>query len=352
MVKRNLIPTLEHELLLDFPLENNPLVARFNKTDFCITFKNASRLWMGSLEYPERAEGPNVDFIWVDEARLVRDFETAWLVIQRRLRGSKPGMQIGAWVTTTPPSPGPFEAPTPLYKFFEHPKHKSPDAKVYRWSIFDNPHLPKWYLEEMKRSHTGALGERFLYGLFTELGAGSYPFNSKTHVLRDIDKNMIKDVVYGVDFGWTNPSCVVVIGFDGDRRAYILDEYYKPQIRNEDLIIIIRELQQEWGEGPLYCDRSEPRTIDELSRERLDARADKSKRDDGIREMGGRFEVAGDERPRIYVSSRCVNWISEVQVYNPEKKEFDHAMDATRYALMGAKGQRGEIKVSFFKPYG
>jgi hypothetical protein len=38
-----------------------------------------------SLDDPERAEGPNVDYIHIDEARLVRHLNTAWLTSVRRL---------------------------------------------------------------------------------------------------------------------------------------------------------------------------------------------------------------------------------------------------------------------------
>jgi GNAT superfamily N-acetyltransferase len=40
------------------------------------------------------------------------------------------------------------------------------------------------------------------------------------------------------------------------------------------------------------------------------------------------------EKTRLFVLSKCVNWISEVMTYNAELKENDHAIDATRYVLM------------------
>lgn len=101
------------------------------------------------------------------------------------------------------------------------------------------------------------------------------------------------------------------------------------------LISEAKLMREKWGEGPLYCDRSEPQTIDAFRKAGLRAYPDKSKREDGIHELGGRFIVQKDKRPRIYVNSKCVNWIHEVMVYDADVKENDHAMDATRYALMG-----------------
>ena len=48
--------------------------------------------------------------------------------------------------------------------------------------------------------------------------------------------------------------------------------------------------------------------------------------------------MQADGRPRIYVNSKCVNWIHEVMVYDAEVKENDHAVDATRYAIMNHRG--------------
>jgi hypothetical protein len=55
------------------------------------------------------------------------------------------------------------------------------------------------------------------------------------------------------------------------------------------------------------------------------------------RELGGRSHVQGDGRPRILISSKCVNLIHEVMVYDSEVKENDHAVDALRYSLAKLK---------------
>ena len=85
--------------------------------------------------------------------------------------------------------------------------------------------------------------------------------------------------------------------------------------------------------GPIFCDKSEPESIAKMVKAELPARAYPHKREDGIRELGARFNKAGDGRARIYVSGRCVNLISELLEYNVEVKERDHAVDALRYAI-------------------
>lgn len=132
--------------------------------------------------------------------------------------------------------------------------------------------------------------------------------------------------------------------FDGDNRAFIAEEVYGSRMSEQELINECLALQEKWGQGTFWCDASRPDTIASLSREGLDARRNKSKREDGITELGGRFPDAGDGLRRIYISPSCVNLIEELQIYNVDRKEYDHAVDACRYALMGGKGGGGRIE--------
>jgi len=161
MVRRILLPTLQR--LLGYPIESNKTVAQFSRGDMRITFINGSTLWLGSLDDPERAEGPNIDFIHVDEARLIKKFDIAWRVVQRRLRGSGGGYPVGAWITTTPDAPG-----STLFKFFEDPHERDPDARIYRMRLDDNIYLTQDYIDAVKRAHTGGLYKRFVEGLFAD----------------------------------------------------------------------------------------------------------------------------------------------------------------------------------------
>ena len=90
MMKRILFPTLESKDFLGckYPFTQNPYVADFirNPTEMRLEWINGSQWWFVSLEDAERAEGPNVDYAHIDEARLVRHFDTAWLTVIRRLR--------------------------------------------------------------------------------------------------------------------------------------------------------------------------------------------------------------------------------------------------------------------------
>jgi len=346
MVRRVLIPTLESKDLLGPSVETCAIVNSYHRGDGYIQFFNGAEFWFGSLEEPEYAEGANVDVIYIDEAQYIRKFAESQDVALRRLRGSgKTERDITqSIVTTTPP---PLLPNCRLYDFYENPETKNPDTKVYRWSMLDNPHLSEQYKQEILATHHGSLAKRFVDGLFAPIGTGSFDFDSTIHEIREAPSDL-REVVYGVDFGWTNPSAVVAAGFDGDDRVYILDEFYQNRTQTETLIQEIKQMQQEHGEGQVICDSSQPQTIDMLCKAGLMASGNTSKREDGIAELGSRFYVQGDGKPRPYVLSKCVKWISEVMVYDAEVKENDHAVDATRYAIMSRAGSGG-LDVSFGK---
>jgi hypothetical protein len=333
MIKRILFPTLESKDLLGcpFPFEQNPYVAEFNRGDMRLTFRNGSQWWFVSLDDPERAEGPNVDYIHIDEARLVRHLDTAWLTSVRRLRKSgrcTVPINPSIWLTTTTDYVG-----SDLFNITENPKTTSPEMNVYRWSIFENITLPKEYIAEIVRTHTGGFYERFVHGRFATFGAGSFQFDTAEHVRELSDKQLVREVRFGIDFGWTEPTAVVVVAYDGDGRVWVLDEFYKTKVGVEELVGVAKEFVSKYGNGEFLCGQDEPQSIFGLQKAGLRASSYRLKREDGLKELGPRFPKAGDGKPRIFISRRCVNLISELLEYKVEVKERDHAVDALRYAL-------------------
>jgi len=330
--------------LMGMPIEACPLVKTFHRTEGRVDWKNGTRWYMMGLDEPERAEGPSIDWIWADEFRLVggsggvaqKKQETAWKVFMRRLRGSPVGRARGwprgIWITTTPDFPG-----SVLYQRFEDPRDRVADAKIYRWGVDANVHLPQSWRDAIKSEHVEGTGlyQRFIQGLFAQLGAGIYAFDSTIHLIEQLPPKrwFFKRMIYGVDWGWSQASCIVALYVDRDNRVYVVDEFYQRRCSIERLVDEAKALQAKWGRGRFYCDPAEPRSIDAFRKAGLSVEKNVFKRDDGIHEMGGRFKVEPDGRPRIYVHPRCVNWIQEVQSYDSAVKENDHAMDATRYAL-------------------
>lgn len=336
------IPTFEDLLGDDF----SRLFTRFDKAKMKLERNNGSVIWMIGLDNPEAAEGINVDWAWLDEARLVPKFQEAINSILRRLRGSGraepqrdyiPEDWTALWVTTTPNHPG-----SDMNKMFEG-RDKLANSKVYRMSIMDNEdHLPEEYIKNIQSTHTGGLYDMFVLGKFAAVGgvAFEYDYTIHTQDFKTPDPRSMS-IRYGVDFGWTNPSAIEVVQVDSDGRAYVIDEVYASQLSMDQMRDHLLALYKEYGRGPVICDRSQPANIQLFVDAGIDAVPDASKRDDGIADLGGRFKVQGDGLARIYIHPQCINLIDEVQTYNPEKKVRDHAVDGLRYCLAGLLSEAG-----------
>jgi len=341
-IREIVIPAIED--LLGMSVDASPFFVNYNRGEMSLDVYNGSKIWLLGLDRAEASEGMNLDWAWVDEARLIPKFGEAFDSVRRRLRGSGrvPGAPVGCWVTTTPDHPG-----SDLHGFFEG-RDRDPESRVYRMSIDDNlGNLGASYVDGIKRSHSGGLYDRFVLGQFANVAGGAFEFDYAVHVqgyTELFDRENMRRWAYGVDFGWVSPSAILVLGFDGDGRAFVVDEVYGSGMSEQLIINEAVALKSEYGEGVFWCDSSEPKTIVALSRSGVTARHNKNKRDDGIRELGGRFKDAGDGRRRLYVSPSCVNLIDELQTYSPLLKVRDHAVDALRYAVMGAKGSGGRIE--------
>ena len=153
-------------------------------------------------------------------------------------------------------------------------------------------------------------------------------------------------MVYGVDWGWTNPSCILAVGVDGDGRAYVVDEFYETNASMDKLIEVTKGIQKRWGVGRIFCDASEPRSIADFQKERLRIEPNKIGKQEGIRAVGSRFSKAGDGRPRLFIHRSCINLRSELLRYVETKKQNDHAVDALRYAVGNIEDVTREIQAS------
>ena len=141
------------------------------------------------------------------------------------------------------------------------------------------------------------------------------------------------EIIYGLDFGYNNPSALVEIGIR-DENAYILSELYESKLTNADLIEKLKSLIANKN-APVYADAAEPQRIEEITRAGFNIHpADKSVKD-GIDYV---------KRQKILISPECDNAIAEFNTYKwkedrngnvlDEPVKFrDHLMDAMRYAL-------------------
>jgi phage terminase large subunit len=271
-----------------------------------------------------------LDIAWMEEANKFR--EEDYQEVIPRLRGNAAGWRQ-IILTTNPDAPGHW-----IYKRLI----LGEEASTYYSGAQDNPHNPSDYIDSLGLL-VGIQALRLRGGQWVQAEGAVYDeFENQIHVTKAPD---LTRTIAGVDWGYTNPAVILVIGVDGDGRAYVVEEYYECRKRISQIVQAARELAERWNIETFFCDPSEPANIYEMVAAGLSAAPADNAVNDGIQKVKERLAKAGDGRRRLYFDPSCANTLAELASYRwregvggqprdePEKVN-DHAMDALRYAIM------------------
>lgn len=271
----------------------------------------------------ERLRGLTVSWFWIDEVTLLE--KEVWNILVGRIR--QPGYTHRGLITGTPKMNWVYN------KFIKGPTDQMHIVKEVPTTA--NPFLSPDYIEGLRREYTGLFYEQEVLGKFVAFEGLVY--NLQDSMVREPITTKFEKVVYGVDFGFTNPSAVCVIGKYLDN-YYMVDEFYSRHRTDDDLIEVLKGYYDRYGSGRVFCDPSAPASISKMKRAGLNAVKADNTIDSGIRNMRALMDSG-----RFAVSPVCQNFIKECNEYEWEDNERherpvpinDHILDATRYALLG-----------------
>ena len=141
----------------------------------------------------------------------------------------------------------------------------------------------------------------------------------------------------GLDFGFSSdPAAMPVMHYDKMRKIiYIYDELYERGLTNPQLA---KEIKKRIGTRPVMCDSAEPKSIQELRDNGVEALAAKKGKD------SVNFGIQWLQQQTIVIDAKCVNAKREFSTYHWKKDKDGNAMkipvdkdnhliDATRYAM-------------------
>jgi len=270
----------------------------------------------------KRLRGPSIAWFWMDEAAVIP--EQAWDVMLGRLRE---GDHLNAYITTTP------RGENWVYDKFADPDGRMENVELIQGiSTQQNPHLPDTYTDEIVEGYEGRFYQQEVEGAFVGFEGLVYPWFSDNHLVDEPPEHP-HETIYGVDWGHANPAVILVILRDGDRWV-VVDEWYERRCTLQDQSVALTDMIEQWGQGPIYCDPSEPASIEQLKRDGLPACEADNDVQPGIQHIAS---LSDDLR----VHRTCQNLRNEFSQYqyrdggDSDKvlKQHDHAMDALRYAL-------------------
>lgn len=280
--------------------------------------------------------------LWVEEAYEIMS-EDAFNRLDESIRGQLPqGMYHQVVLTFNPWS----DRHWLKKRFFDEP---SKNVLAMTTNYMCNEFLSDADLilfEEMKKNprryRTAGLGEwGIVEGLVYE--------NWEERVF-DVHEISIRPSVrsaFGMDFGYVNDPSTLFCGLVDTvaREIYVFDEMYEKGMSNEDIKDRVSEMG--YSKERIKADSAEPKSIAYLRKAGLTRIRAAKKGPDSIR---AGISIIQDYK--IIIHPRCVNFITEISNYTWDKDKFDnainkpiddfnHLMDAMRYAMEEFDGRKG-----------
>lgn len=330
-----------HRLKVDnfFKCSTSPLEITYKPTGQKILFRG--------LDNPLKVTSITVEVgslcrLWIEEAYEITS-EDAFDRLDESIRGQLPkGMYHQVVLTFNPWS----DRHWLKKRFFDEP---SKNVLAMTTNYMCNEFLSEADLvlfEEMKKNprryRTAGLGEwGIVEGLVYE--------NWEERVF-DVHEISIRPSVrsaFGMDFGYVNDPSTLFCGLVDTvaREIYVFDEMYEKGMSNEDILSKISEMG--YSKERIKADSAEPKSIAYLRKAGLTRIRAAKKGPDSIR---AGISIIQDYK--IIIHPRCVNFITEISNYTWDKDKFDnainkpiddfnHLMDAMRYAMEEFDGRKG-----------
>jgi phage terminase large subunit len=298
---------------------------------------NGARIVFLACDDPNKIKSTEWNDIWMEEAN-----EFTWddfVVFNTRL-SAKPHTLIQVFISLNPDD----EQGWPNQRLLLDAAWRV-RVKLIRSSYRDNPFLDADYvalLEDLEMQDPTAW-QIYGLGLWGKLTHVIYqPYTVLAEFPAAFD-----EVIYGLDFGFSNPACLLEVGLKERTNAYLRELLYRTQLTNQDLIAEAKRLiPPEHRRRPIYADAAEPDRIEEFYRAGFR----------GIRPADKEVEPGLDfcKRLRFFTLTSNVNLNKErgIYKYRVDKngnvleepvKFMDHAMDAKRYALWTHHKGRGKL---------
>lgn len=330
-----------HRLKVDnfFKCSTSPLEITYKPTGQKILFRG--------LDDPLKVTSITVEVgslcrLWIEEAYEIMS-EDAFDRLDESIRGQLPeGMYHQVVLTFNPWS----DRHWLKKRFFDEP---SKNVLAMTTNYMCNEFLSEADLvlfEEMKKNprryRTAGLGE---WGIVEGLVYENW--EERVFDVHEISIRPSVRSVFGMDFGYVNDPSTLFCGMVDTvaREIYVFDEMYENGMSNEDILRKVTDMG--YAKERIKADSAEPKSIAYLRKAGLTRIRAAKKGPDSIR---AGISIIQDYK--IIIHPRCVNFITEISNYTWDKDKFDnainkpiddfnHLMDAMRYAMEEFDGRKG-----------
>ena len=321
--------------------------------NFQIKLINGSTMYFRSAEARDQVlRGEHVDYLLLDEVDYFPDGLYLW---QSVLRPAMIDTKARVLALSSPESEGGLIS----YFFDEWGNHH--DGLAVQLTTRHNPTLDPEEIEEARRQMDDITYRREILGeAIGYSGLCISKFDEEVHVIPASEiPELDPDYKYvaGLDYGVTDPTCILYSFVDWDGHCFIHDEFYQPC---ETMTPIYNSLKEHQDPQPylLYYDAAHPGVANEIRIRGL-AVCEKLVKDvrPGIMRVNEWFADG-----RLHISDKCVNLIEDLKKYKwkvtkagvkKDEPEHDHShgVDACRYLVhsmaLNAKSMKPRRRIPF-----
>jgi phage terminase large subunit len=216
------------------------------------------------------------------------------------------------------------------------------DCDRYITTYKDNPYLESTIVKAIEDLEVTSPKKFAIYG------KGEYAPNEKAIFTFDIVDSIDGEFVgFGLDWGYAGDELALVAVTKNGGNIYIEELIYEKGMVMNDIIAKLKSLDIQREE--IWCDSSEPRSIEELCRSGFNAKAVK-KGPDSIK-----FGISTMQNYKIHLVKKSQNLINEFYGYQWASDKYgyvtdtpegglDHLIDASRYVIMSKLSLKAQQK--------
>jgi len=324
-IVRKTIPSLKRTVMKDFSDILKSLDI-WNDNDFNITDRiyrlNESTIQFINSDDAEKLRGLKSDILFIDEASELDEESYFQLSIRT----------TGRIILAYNPTVSPY-----------HWLRQMQDCDRYVTTYKDNIYLPKEMIVAIEELQTKNPKYWAIYG------KGEFAANDKAiYTFEVVEDYEAEFVAFGLDWGYSSdPTAVVAVYKNGDN-IYLEEILYEKGLVLKDIADKLNKLDITKSEE-IWCDSSEPRSIEELYRMGFNAKPVK-KGPDSIK-----FGISVLQNHKIHIHKKSQNLINEMYAYQYATDKYgyvtdtpegglDHLLDAARYVAMMKLTQKATNK--------
>jgi len=216
------------------------------------------------------------------------------------------------------------------------------DCERFITTYLDNPFLESTVVKAIEELQHTNQKKWLIYG------KGEYAPNERAvYKFQIVDTFEAEFVAFGLDWGYNDPTAVVAVYKNGDN-LYLEEVVYEKGLVMKDIADKLNRFGIDKS-YEIWCDSSEPRSVEELYRMGFNAKAVQKGPD------SKRFGISVMQNYNIFIHSKSQNLINEMYSYQYEQDKhgyvtdipedgLDHLLDAARYVAMMKLSQKAQSK--------